>query len=202
MVENLKPIQTKYRGYRFRSRLEARWAVFLDTIKSSWEYEPEGFQLQSGWYLPDFWLPEMHAFLEIKPSSGNRDDDFSGDASHLQKSRMQMCELVTRAECLGEDDKWVGARGIIAVGEFWDGNTPCLLECGNKQFQGWSVWDRCVFCKKLILDGPRLKRRSDFGDTCPWGSYEHCFDDNAELREVKAANLRAQQARFEHGGRY
>lgn len=28
----LKVIQTSYKGYRFRSRLEARWAVYFDTI--------------------------------------------------------------------------------------------------------------------------------------------------------------------------
>ena len=28
----MKIIETKYRGYHFRSRLEARWAVFFDEI--------------------------------------------------------------------------------------------------------------------------------------------------------------------------
>jgi hypothetical protein len=27
---DLRPIETRYRGFRFRSRLEARWAVFFD----------------------------------------------------------------------------------------------------------------------------------------------------------------------------
>jgi hypothetical protein len=62
-------IDTRYRGYRFRSRLEARWAVFLDALLWSWVYEPEGYSLPSGWYLPDFWVePPGHAplYLEIK----------------------------------------------------------------------------------------------------------------------------------------
>lgn len=29
MAENIKAIETEYKGYRFRSRLEARWAVFF-----------------------------------------------------------------------------------------------------------------------------------------------------------------------------
>ena len=29
----LKPIDTEYKGYRFRSRLEARWAVFFDAME-------------------------------------------------------------------------------------------------------------------------------------------------------------------------
>lgn len=33
----IKPIETKYKGYRFRSRLEARWAVFFDALGISWE---------------------------------------------------------------------------------------------------------------------------------------------------------------------
>ncbi len=50
-----KPIETIYKGIRFRSRLEARWAVFLDSLDCSWAYESEGYELPfSGWYLPDF----------------------------------------------------------------------------------------------------------------------------------------------------
>lgn len=64
----LKAIETIYRGYRFRSRLEARWAVFFDECGVKWGYEVEGFQLPSGWYLPDFYLPEANCFVEIKPS--------------------------------------------------------------------------------------------------------------------------------------
>jgi len=63
---NIKPIETTYRGYRFRSRLEARWAVFFDALGVQWEYEREGFNLPSGPYLPDFWLPKQSLWLEIK----------------------------------------------------------------------------------------------------------------------------------------
>jgi hypothetical protein len=47
-------IQTHYAGCRFRSRLEARWAVYFDSLGWSWQYEPEGFHLPGGDYLPDF----------------------------------------------------------------------------------------------------------------------------------------------------
>lgn len=53
----ITPIETYYNGYRFRSRLEARWAVFFDACKCEYEYEPEGFDLGDGtYYLPDFLL--------------------------------------------------------------------------------------------------------------------------------------------------
>ena len=32
----LKPIQTEYGGFLFRSRLEARWAVFFDACGVDW----------------------------------------------------------------------------------------------------------------------------------------------------------------------
>lgn len=50
----MKVIETRYNGYLFRSRTEARWAVFFDALGVPWEYEPEGFELKAGWYLPDF----------------------------------------------------------------------------------------------------------------------------------------------------
>jgi hypothetical protein len=72
-MPTIKPIETRYAGCRFRSRLEARCAVFLDTLGAQWEYEPEGFQLQSGWYLPDFRVNDPaiesgHFWIECKPS--------------------------------------------------------------------------------------------------------------------------------------
>lgn len=73
----IKPIETRYKGHRFRSRLEARWAVFLDSLGVVWQYEPQGFDLGDGLtYLPDFYLPDFRSyanetnpgwFLEIKP---------------------------------------------------------------------------------------------------------------------------------------
>lgn len=66
----IKAIQTHYNGYHFRSRLEARWAVFFDELGVRYEYEPDGYDLGDlGWYLPDFWLPELRTWFEIKPLS-------------------------------------------------------------------------------------------------------------------------------------
>jgi hypothetical protein len=67
-MADIRPIETVYRGYRFRSRLEARWAVFFDQCGQSFEYEYEGYHLPSGSYLPDFYFPQFAAFLEVKPS--------------------------------------------------------------------------------------------------------------------------------------
>lgn len=64
----IKAIETQYKGYRFRSRLEARWAVFFDALGIRWEYEKEGYDLgDAGWYLPDFWLPDYNEWIEVKP---------------------------------------------------------------------------------------------------------------------------------------
>jgi hypothetical protein len=66
-MENIKAIETLYQGFRFRSRLEARWAYYWDTLGVKWEYEPEGYDLGTlGRYLPDFFLPETNELVEIK----------------------------------------------------------------------------------------------------------------------------------------
>ena len=71
----LKAIETTYRGYRFRSRLEARWAIFADTLGLQWTYEPEGFELYDGSrYLPDF-LVDGIGWIEIKPDKNAEYDD-------------------------------------------------------------------------------------------------------------------------------
>ncbi|SHH14052.1 MULTISPECIES: hypothetical protein [Desulfosporosinus] len=73
MHKNTKAIETRYKGYRFRTRLEARWAVFFDALGVRWEYEKEGFELSTGdLYLPDFWLPDDKLWVEVK---GEQPDD-------------------------------------------------------------------------------------------------------------------------------
>lgn len=63
----IKSIETVYNGYRFRSRLEAKWAVFFDALGIKYEYENYGFELgELGRYLPDFYLPESTWFVEVK----------------------------------------------------------------------------------------------------------------------------------------
>lgn len=68
-IYDIKTIPTLYDGITFRSRLEARWAVFFNLLEIKWFYEYEGYQLEAGWYLPDFWLPNQQMFMEIKPNA-------------------------------------------------------------------------------------------------------------------------------------
>lgn len=66
----IKPIETKYNGIIYRSRLEARWSVFFDTIGVATFYEYQGYELddkEKTWYLPDFYIPEWKCFFEVKP---------------------------------------------------------------------------------------------------------------------------------------
>jgi len=67
---------TKYNGYNFRSRTEARWAVFFDALGIKYHYEHEDFMLsEKERYLPDFWLPGLNSFAEVKGGSGFSDDE-------------------------------------------------------------------------------------------------------------------------------
>lgn len=67
-IDTTKPIMTLYEGVYFRSRLEARWARFFDSLEEPWLYESEGFDIpRMGYYLPDFYLPRSKTWLEIKP---------------------------------------------------------------------------------------------------------------------------------------
>ena len=59
-------IPTEYRGIRFRSRTEARWAAFFDEVGWSWQYEPYDL---AGW-IPDFALEfDTTLLVEVKPAS-------------------------------------------------------------------------------------------------------------------------------------
>lgn len=70
---SLKAIPTTYANVDFRSRLEARVALMLDTHDIEWRYESEGYELSDGSrYLPDFFLPQIRTYIEVKGDHGER----------------------------------------------------------------------------------------------------------------------------------
>ena len=104
----IKAIQTEYNGIKFRSRLEARWAVFFDAVGVRWEYEPEGFELSNGIrYLPDFLL---HG-VEGRGSNENGDlyIEVKGELKDEDKVKIEKFSIPM-------------IRPILVVGNIPDGN--------------------------------------------------------------------------------
>jgi hypothetical protein len=65
----IQTIPTTYNGIKYRSRLEARWAVFFNELGIKHRYEFEGFSLENKeYYLPDFYLPDYSIYCEVKPN--------------------------------------------------------------------------------------------------------------------------------------
>lgn len=84
-MAKIKAIETVYNGYKFRSRLEARWAVFFDAAGIKYEYEPQGFEMDDGTrYLPDFYLPELDVYAEVK-----------GDRPGVKKDVERYAKMIT-----------------------------------------------------------------------------------------------------------
>lgn len=141
----MKPIETTFKGYRFRSRLEARWAVFFDVIGVKWQYEVEGFKLSNGeYYLPDFKvlsINNMVCWYEVKPfgqigdgklqqfakdyrptdSSSNDFTILSGDPFEVLESGFVVCP-----RCAGINKSQVNEDPIHTYFTCWncDMNTP------------------------------------------------------------------------------
>jgi len=113
--------ETFYKGYKFRSRLEAKWAVYFDACGIKWEYEKEGFNLLDGTsYLPDFWLPEVKMWVEVKP------DDF-------EENELKKCvELV----------KLTGFSCILLDGEPYN-RAYYFVDHWSKE-SGYGIFNTCV----------------------------------------------------------
>lgn len=111
-------IETTYRGYRFRSRLEARWAVFFDHMGLKWKYEHQGYPVgESGHpYLPDFWLPELFSWAEVKGDPAALDLGLVAEAVHAEKG-------------LPTNDPF-GDRNLLILGDIPDPAAP----------HGWLHW--------------------------------------------------------------
>lgn len=100
MEKSIKAIETKYNGFRFRSRLEARWAIFFDMIGLKYEYEVEGFDMNGVCYLPDFYIPSLDRWFEIK-------------AKPLSEYEMKKCEEF----CLNKDNENIKFSVLIGSPE-------------------------------------------------------------------------------------
>lgn len=66
-MDDIQALPTPFGDHNFRSRLEARWAVLFNTLGIEFQYEPEGFQLGTDRYIPDFYFPKVRMFAEVKP---------------------------------------------------------------------------------------------------------------------------------------
>lgn len=179
VVMPLKPIETHYNGYRFRSRLEAKWAVFFDVLGLRYEYEREGFDLDGRRYLPDFWLPEKDCWVEIKGAEPHYVLE-----KHCLSEDMTKCMLLARHS--GKSVLWL------------KGQIPNLrLDLRRYGFPVQHDEFYALECQKVTWY--EVTPSFDFERT-GWEGLEICFPHSAcsWLYNEKAL-LRARQAAFEHG---
>lgn len=83
-MSEITAIPTRYAGCLFRSRLEARWAVFFDAMGYVWEYEPQGYVIDGRGYLPDFRINDF-LWLEVKGSEDALDKELMFNAGKALK---------------------------------------------------------------------------------------------------------------------
>lgn len=109
----MKPRPTVYNGIPMRSRLEARFARYLDMTNATWVYEPRAYGDVTGQYLPDFEIQQRghRVFIEVKPTP---------DPDVLEEA-MQRMERVWSSEpdaslmvVIGESD-----RALLGDGGHW-----------------------------------------------------------------------------------
>lgn len=174
----IQAIETRYKGYKFRSRLEARWAVFFDSLGLKWDYEPEGFDLGSeGWYLPDFYIHDWNAYCEIKPRAT--------EAVHWKKPPALAIQC-NKFIFLIEGSPWVGEYEVT----FFE---PDAGQSGPWVFGEFA---ECRGCSKYTLLCGGEEPYADL----PLGKHE-CNEERWSVgggtRIVQACTA-ARSARFEH----
>lgn len=70
MVRTIEAIQTIYDGITYKSRTEARWAVFFKELSLNFKYEQEKIDFEDGvTYLPDFYIEEFDCYFEVKANN-------------------------------------------------------------------------------------------------------------------------------------
>lgn len=200
----IKAIETRYKGYNFRSRLEARYAVFFDALGLKWVYEKEGFDLgEYGLYLPDFWLPELKLWYEIK-------------------GELQWVEAAGGDAEKGNIYTYMDSPDLEKVLKFRDLCEEWPIACAEGQigderirFHGWDLCDSsggsfdcddaqwCVSNGIVTLDlGITRRDRDIVSHNCSGGAmpqFTFARDFGVDYTLVEAAVEAARSARFEHG---
>ena len=189
-MNDIKPIETVYKGYRFRSRLEAKWAVFFDSLGIRWIYEPEGLYINGIYYLPDFYLPESKQFFEVK-----------GILSDIDMGKINALINAGYSVTIGYDD---GAfRACDDWGTIGDKNHEReLYELTND----YSLLCQCKTCGKYWFMGNAgiytCQCCGEYDGDHHFVSVMECrIDDDGNVSEFSDTKLWdvARRARFEHG---
>lgn len=152
----IQAIETEAYGCRFRSRLEARWAVFFTGARFRWQYEPEGFETPHGRYLPDFRLDTgMGPFwVEVKPVSDTVDDPRWADVA-AGSGLMLLClrGMHRDGDLCGADHR---VRAVVPTGAWFDIHT---LWREPKYDRAWSAASSARFERGGIVFPPGKGRR-------------------------------------------
>lgn len=183
----MKAIQTEYRGYRFRSRLEARWAVFFDACGVEWEYEPEGYDLGGTYYLPDFLLHGVagrsgsELYVEVKGQMTEADAEKIRRFTEPRNIALLLVGGIPAGETMAEIGQCISRTAYEGFG----GAAPDWPHPFN-----FETVDGDYFAAY-----PGVNRNGDF---------ELFGDDSSYLCEMDEAKTErayrlARQARFEHG---
>lgn len=184
MSETIKAIETSYKGYRFRSRLEARWAVFFDAIGVDWEYEPQGFEFpgEAGLverYLPDFKITG-NLFVEVKGS----EDQFNQDRCRMENAiRAGLGTLLILGEIPNPESGWGIHLHACATTE------NNVIEWVHFFFEdgGWDYAEHSELINAILGESWSPSNKSYFVKT------------RLAYRQVIDAYRAARSARFEHG---
>jgi hypothetical protein len=202
----IQVIETRYKGYRFRSRLEARWAVFFDTLGAHWVYEPEGFDLaESGWYLPDFWIEDWESYVEIKPVRDLSPQEKSDEDRKFRALNLQTQHMVILLEGSPYPDEYEATRYHLQQSPGgWLGETDLFSHVSRElEFQAWFTDDDTnnLDPRELSLR-PANYYSADLGVIGRDGSIrEEIMADAYSARPpaLMKAYAAARSARFEHG---
>ncbi len=205
----IKPIQTRYKGYHFRSRLEARWAVFFDALGMSWEYEPQGFDLGGTHYLPDFRISSddgLVRWYEIKPKGSTDLSKFDQFAdllyeAHEERNKAGDYSESFRADLVSGDpyDNFFD-QGAVFCPRCWE---PLSIQnCwGQTGDDGFAF--SCHTCDMETESGGGNPWRKGFANI-PYTPHKGLIlakqSDYIEgIARIDAACIQSRSARFEHG---
>ena len=212
----IKALPTIFNGVRFRSRLEARWAVFFATLGIAYEYEPERFLLghagktmvpiipgessdkpEDNYELGEDMLPQSIEytpdFRVVKQAAWSGPEWIEVKGVETEIDRTAMYRL-----CLATNKQGLILNGIPyppeGADEFWfcdlEWSSPYPL-CGDNRY----FFCECIYCGCIGYEFDGRSARIDCCKENHHGDKEYNISDR-----IRHALLKASSYNFEFQG--
>lgn len=178
-----------HRGWMMRSHTELLWARVFDAAQIQYLHEPGLFNTPHGWYLPDFYMPNIDVYVEIKGK----------EPTEIEKEKAAAVILATGRPLVIISGKPNADRGGFCscmahfkIRDKWVEMPMCDYDQIYLRCMGEIEWNRLIHAGMPGREGDVSSASEVLASLLSSGNLRKFYEDMAKKdRDVTAAKLMA-----------